>query len=84
MWMQLKKFIEGNTVNRSLIVPAVGFAVLLVGLLLNLLGWYVFDSRAVVVVSLIVGAAGLAIGFVGILIGQVLTIKNWFSRAKRD
>lgn len=84
MWLQVKKLIEDNTVNRTLIVPAIGFAVLFVGLLLNLLGWYVFDSRGVVVLSLVVGVAGLVIGFLGILIGQVLTVKHWFSRTKRD
>jgi hypothetical protein len=84
MWMQVKKLLGDKTVNWSLIIPATGFAVLLVGLLLNVLGWYVFDSPLVVVVSLFVGVAGLLIGFFGILIGQVLTIRHWFSRAKRD
>lgn len=55
---------------------------LAVGLMLNLMGWYLFESRAVVIFSLVVGVAGLVIGVFGILLGQILTLRNWFGRRK--
>lgn len=78
----VKKLLEDQTGSRLLLVPAAGFAVLAVGLMLNLMGWYLFESRAVVIFSLVFGVAGLVIGVFGILLGQILTLRNWFGRRK--
>jgi hypothetical protein len=73
----------GSTADRLVLIPMCGIAILIVGLLVNVLGWYFFESRAVVEVSVVIGILGLGIGFLGLFIAQIATFRHWYRQLKK-
>lgn len=72
----------GNTADRLVLIPICGIAILIVGLLVNVLGWYFFESRAIVEVSFGIGILGLGIAFLGLFIAQIATLRHWYRQKK--
>ena len=67
---------EIGAVIRLLKWPLAGFFVALVGGVLNVLGWYVFDSRTVALVGFVVCAGGVGFGIVAMLVGQAVVLSD--------
>ncbi|MDP2186794.1 MAG: hypothetical protein Q8J93_15215 [Xanthomonadales bacterium] len=63
--------------------PIIGLLIATGGGVLNVLGWYVFDSRILSLMGFYVAAMGIVLGIVGIIFGQVIATIRMFRKNKK-
>jgi hypothetical protein len=73
-----------DNVLRSLRLPLTALVIAFCGFLINMAGWYLFDSRFMAICGFIVGVVGIGLGFVGIATGHFLMFRDLFKRKKDE
>jgi len=74
--MQLRKMLDRAL--RLIKWPLGAFAVAAIGGVVNVVGWYLVESRPIALAGFVIAAVGISLGIVAILLAQAIVVLDFF------